>query len=210
MLAFADVCYLIIPYLKHRDLLRLRRVTRNVRMMVDERIITQRQLKHFIVSASRSLHALGAARYLLRMLHVPNALCVSVTVEQHESLMRPIYPEPSPWSISVMTMVSYLSTPVDLRSVFHCVDVVDFENITSEQTTDLMHSKEECCCDRPLQQKRNGSFGPANVCVTEECGCLSAFFPGILDIHFRNFCRGNPEFAEVKAKKRSRPPVRTF
>ena len=42
-----------------------------------------------------------------------------------------------------MTMVSFLSTEIDTRSVFHCVDVVDFGDPTVEQLQDLHQCVEE-------------------------------------------------------------------
>lgn len=207
---FDRICRFVLHLLKTRDLRNLRRTSRSLRALVDDKITSQRVLRTLVSAASNRLDPVAASRYLLRSLFVPSALCQTLPVEHYESLIRPAYPDPSAWTISVMTMVSYLSTPVDLRSVFHCVDVVDFDDINFEQTNDLKHCKDESSCDRVLQRKANGSYGPHQSCIDDECACLAAFFPGILDIHFRNFCRGDPEFAEVKAKKRGRPPLRTF
>lgn len=141
-------------------------------------------------------------------MYVPTNFQRALAEERIPIIVRPPYPAPSPWTISVMTMLSYLSTPVDLRSVFYCVDVVDFgeSELTAEQLEDWKNAKAEVGCEGVLTQKR----GICRRCIATECGCLAAFFPGILDIHYRNFCRGNAEFAEVKANKRGRPAVRTF
>ncbi len=198
-----DVCHLIINWLRARDIRNFRAVSRQIRNIVEQKTMNRQRFRKLLMNANDP-------RYLLRFLFVPTEMCQPVPPEHHEFLVRPAYPDPTSWTISVMTMVSYLSTPVDLRSAFHCVDFVDYEDITAIQLADLKVSKQKSNCDRPLERKKNGSMGPSKICIDDECACLSAFFPGILDIHFRNFCRGDPDFAEVKANKRGRQPVRTF
>jgi hypothetical protein len=188
----------VIRYLSRRDCRNLRLLCRSVRQEIDNRLQTPREFKKILQYSD--------LRALIRTIFVPVAFSRPVPQGHAGVMVRPPYPNPSPWIISVMTMVSYLSTPIDLRSVFHCVDVVDFSDITSEQRVDLENAKEECRCE--VKQSKNGA--PDQLCINQECGCLSAFFPGILDIHYGPFCRGDPEFAEVKAKKRGRPPTRTF
>lgn len=230
----------LIQFLTRWDLCALRLVSWDIRKQLDELLIRREELIHFIKRANDP-------RYLLRTLHVPKQLQNTIKPVTTVVVRRPPYPQPSPWNISVMTMVSYLSTPVDLRSVFHCVDVVDFYDLTGTQLQDLEQCKDEECCERMLQtldptifggpqeqqrihhdrlmrasilggstnlsepHKPQQRFAPAEECIEEECNCLYGFFPGILDIHYANFCRGNPEFAEVKAKKRNRSTAtRTF
>lgn len=189
----------IIRYLTRADYASLRLVCRTCRNTLDDRLRSQRDFKKILTRTQDP-------RALIRTLYVPHAFCQPLANKRPPPMLRPPYPDPTEWTISVMTMVSYLSTPVDLRSVFHCVDVVDFYDITGEQSRDLINAKEECRCDIPLTKMD----GPNQLCIERECGCLAAFFPGILDIHYGPFCRGDPEFAEVKAKKRGRPPTRTF
>jgi len=189
----------VIRYLTRIDYYHLRLVCKACRNELDDRLRSQRDFKKFLARAQDP-------RTLIRTLYVPRAFCQPLAQKRPPALLRPPYPEPTEWTISVMTMVSYLSTPVDLRSVFHCVDVVDFDDITGEQSHDLLNAKEECRCEIPPTKRE----GPDPMCIERKCACLAAFFPGILDIHYGPFCRGDPEFAEVKAKKRGRPPTRTF
>lgn len=205
-----DIFAYVVPKLRISDLRKMRFVCRNLKLVIDEQNMTHYKLRKYVSKTNQERDKLKSVRYLLRNLYVPQVCRQTILPERRDLLIRPPYPAPSQWVISVMTMVSYLSTPVDLRSVFHCVDVVDFDDMGSEQRQDLCHARKEASCGRPLQKKKFGIFGPANECIDEGCECLSGFFPGILDIHYQNFCRGDPEFAEVKAKKRGRNPLRTF
>lgn len=196
---YAEVWIYLIPFLTKADYTRLRLVCKSFRQNLDEHLRTQRDLKRFIAKSDDP-------RYLIRSLYVPTVLRKSLVHEKKPIIIRPEYPQPTEWTISTMTMMSYLSTPVDTRSVFHCVDVIDFVDVQGEQCNDLQRAKAETNCTAPITKQG----GPNAQCIANECGCLSAFCPGILDIQFLNFCRGNPEFAEVKANKRGRPSVRTF
>jgi hypothetical protein len=180
--------------LSHQDILSLRRVSKTSRTKTDDIFISKRQLKTFVKSSE-------SAKYLITMLNVPNHHREKIDIGAFEEISRPDYPKPGKWKISVMTVVSFLSTPVDLRSVFHCLDAVDFLNPTIEQIENFECSREETGCK---------DFTHPKTCMETECECLSAFFPGILDVHFEEFCRGDPTFAEVKAKKRGKPSARTF
>jgi hypothetical protein len=189
----------IIHKLDRNSRMTLRQVNWEFLVQVDERFRTYRDLKRIIDQCS-------TPRHLLRTLYVPQGFRRPLPPPRHVTVQRPPYPDPSEWNVSVMTVVSYLSTPLDPRSVFHCVDVVDFSELTGEQTRDLMVAKEEAQCDQVMSP----TGGVSIRCLRKECGCLAAFFPGILDIHFKVYCRGNPQFAEVKAKKRGRPTARSF
>lgn len=191
---------LVLHHLGPCNIKQLRRVHRLAKEEVDERTRSARELKRIVENTT-------SPRMLLRSVYVPDALQRSIPPPRHAEVRRPPYPDPGMWNISVMTVVSYLSTPVDPRSVFHCVDVVDFKELTGEQLRDLEVAKLECGCERELAPS---GHGVSVRCIRDECACLAAFFPGIMDIHFQTFCRGNPEFAEVKAKKRGRPTARSF
>lgn len=179
--------------LSQSDLLSLRVVSKTSRIAVDEFIISPKTFKTFVTQTK-------SARYLIRTINVPTTLQLELPEGVYDEYIQPEYPSPSEWKISVMTVVSYLSTPVDLRSVFHCLDAVDFSDPTNEQIIDFECAREETGC----------ADSSPKVCIANECGCLSAFFPGILDVHYQDFCRGDPTFAEVKAKKKGRPATRTF
>jgi hypothetical protein len=189
----------LICHLSKKDYHTLRLVCKSSRNHLDDVLRTKMDLKNFITRSEDP-------RYLLRTLYVPEKFRCPLRPEQTPVMVRPPYPQPSTWTISVMTMLSYLSTPLDLRSVFYCVDVVDFKDPTGEQVNDLISAKEEVGCAEAVDKK----VVVSRRCIERECACLMAFFPGILDIHYRSFCRGDPEFAEVKANKRARPALRTF
>jgi hypothetical protein len=102
----------------------------------------------------------------------------------------------------------YLSTPIDLRSVFHCLDAVDFFDPSMHELEAFAQSRHEFGC--PVHSNRSLQNKSIQECVDNACQCLNVFFPGIVDIHFEDFCRGNPTFAEVKANKRDQPTKTTF
>ena len=120
----------------------------------------------------------------------------------------PDYVPPTPWKISNMTMLSFMSTPADLRSVFHCLDAVDFFDPTMNEWELFCQSRREFGC----RINEDGYVAKEWIeeCAECACQCLNVFFPGILDIHFEEFCRGDPSFAEVKANKRDQPTKTTF
>jgi hypothetical protein len=102
-----------------------------------------------------------------------------------------------------------MSTPADLRSVFHCLDAVDFFDPTMAEWEMFKQSRMEFGCK--VTANANGVRKEwIQECVHNACRCLNVFFPGILDIHFEDFCRGDPTFAEVKATKREQPSKTTF
>ena len=119
---FPEICWnKIVSFVGRSNLYELRRLNRESRKQIDERTRTYRQLKQIISDETKP-------RLLLRTVYIPKGFRRNVPSPKHVIEQRPIFPQPSSTTISVMTLVAYLSTPLDLRSVFHCVDVVDFKN----------------------------------------------------------------------------------
>ncbi len=144
----------VLPYLTKYDCYSLRCVCKNIRGKIDDIMRTQRHLKLCIQKTSDP-------RYLLRNFFVPHKYRKSLIPEKTIKLYRPPYPEPSPWIISNLTVACSLSTPVDPRSVFYCVDVIEFFDMNGQQIQDIKVSKEEESCEVPL---KNGK-AVANSCI---------------------------------------------
>lgn len=194
-----------LSHLRKRDINNLRLSSKQCRLSTYEfgrNCPNQKQLNTFIEKAD-------SARYLIRCLYVPETFRMRLPNNKFIELSRPEYVQPSSWKISSMTMLSYLSTPVDSRSVFHCLDAVDFFDPSLEQIEQFNQGRRKTGCPE-LNPIWNQNADLIQVCIEKTCECLQVFFPGILDIHFYEFCRGNPSFAEVKAKKRGRPTLKTF
>jgi hypothetical protein len=170
----------------------LRPVSKWFRNYIDEHFLSARKLQ-------LKLSVIRDARHILRNVYIPSQMRQILPDHHVKDYERPAYVEPSPWVISTMTMLSYLSTKVDMRSVYYCLEAIDFHNPTSDQMVDFNDSREETGCIRSKEE-----------CIRCECSCLAGFFPGILDVHFEHYCRGNPRFSETKNKKKGKTSDKTF
>lgn len=172
----------------------LRLVSREVRRRTDDAVWTTRTRLRYIRQVVRKAAENPGVR--LRALYVPKPFQRSVPPPRRLA-RRPPYPQPTRWVASVMTVTADLSTPVDMRSVFQCLEVLDFGDLTLDEVRRLAEQRARVGCRRKLPR-----WNAANQkCVRQQCHCLDALVPAVMDVHHKSLCRGDAAFAEVKAQK---------